>query len=62
MAQPGGVTPQPPHDGHGEEVPIDTEGPELVTAAQGGQDGLKVGFCESTQIEVQVLEGGCHLL
>lgn len=50
MAQPGGVTPQPPHDGHGEEVPTDTEGPELVTTAQGGQDGLKVGFCESTQI------------
>ena len=46
--QPSDVTQQLLHDGHREDIPTQTEGPELGIAAQDRQDGLKLGLCDPT--------------
>ena len=46
--QPSGVTQQFLHYGHRENIPTQTEDPELGTAAQNRQDGLKLGLCDPT--------------
>ena len=43
-----GVTQQLLHDGHRKDIPTQTEGRELGTAAQNRQGGLKLGLCDPT--------------
>lgn len=56
------MTQQLLHDGHGEEVPTQADGPELGAAAQGRQDGLLVGVLDATRLQVQFLENPCNVL
>jgi hypothetical protein len=47
---------------HGDAVPKETEHGELGAAAQGGQDGIKLGVGDLTLLQEQALQGAGQCL